>query len=110
VPTLEIACLAAILAAAGFWLNGLKARDVAVSAARKACESEGLQFLDDTVSLSSLRPIRNDEGALALRRVYTFEFSDTGDNRRPGSVVLLGHQVFMLNVGPRPVPEGRALH
>jgi hypothetical protein len=98
------------LAVAWYWLDALKARDVAVSAARKACESEGLQFLDDTVSLSSLRPVRNDEGALVLRRVYTFEFSDTGDNRRPGSVVLVRHQVFMLNIGLRPVSNDRMFH
>jgi len=39
-----------------------------------------------------------------LQRVYTFEYSDTGDNRRCGSVVLLGHNVSMINIGLRLAP------
>ena len=51
-----------------------------------------------------------DDGRLLLRRVYNFEYSDTGDNRRNGSVVLLGHRVVLLNVGLRAVPALRTLH
>ena len=43
-------------------------------------------------------------------RVYDFEYSDTGDNRRNGSVVMLGHRVVVLNLGLRLVPPQRALH
>lgn len=107
---LQIAGLAGILALAWLWLDGMKARDLAVLAARRACESEGLQFLDESMSIESLRPARNDADALALRRVYSFEYSDTGDNRRPGSVVMLGHRVLMLNIGLRLVPSDRTLH
>ena len=109
-PILEIAGLAGILALAWLWLDGLKARDLAVQAARMACQSEGLQFLDESMSIDSLRPARNDAGTLTLRRVYSFEYSDTGDNRRPGSVVMLGHRVLMLNIGLRLVPNDRTLH
>lgn len=107
---MEIAGLVALLAFAWFWLDGLRARDAAVVAARKACASDGLQFLDDTVSLSSLRPTRNEDGTLMLRRVYSFEYSDTGDNRRPGSVVMLGHRVLLLNVGLSGAEPGARLH
>jgi len=69
-----------------------------------------LQLLDDTVAISSLRLARNDDGRLLLRRVYDFEYSDTGDNRRHGSVVMLGHRVVVLNLGLRLVPPQRALH
>ena len=56
--------------------------------------------LDDTVAGSLLRLARDDDGQLKLRRVFSFEYSDTGDNRRSGSVTLFGHCVEMLHVRP----------
>ncbi len=109
-PVLEFASLVLLGALGWFWLDGLKVRDAAMAAARRACESEGLQFLDDTVSFSGLKLERDDDGALRLRRVFDFEYSDTGDNRRRGSVVMLGRRVILLNVGLRAVPERRTLH
>ncbi|MBE7421959.1 MAG: DUF3301 domain-containing protein [Zoogloeaceae bacterium] len=106
----ELLGLLVLAGGAWLWLDGLKARDGGIAAARAACDAEDLQLLDDTVSLASLRPARNDGGRLLLRRVYNFEYSDTGDNRRNGSVVLLGHRVVLLNVGLRAVPAARTLH
>lgn len=83
-----------------FWLDSLKAREIGVSAARNACQGEGLQFLDETVVGRSLNLARDDAGRLRLRRVYSFEYSDTGDNRRSGSVTMLGHTVEFLHVRP----------
>ena len=56
-PTLEIASLVLLGALGWFWLDSLKARDAAIVAARKACESEGLQFLDETVAIGGLKPL-----------------------------------------------------
>lgn len=109
-PILEIASLALLGALVWFWLDSLRARDAAVVAARRACESESLQFLDDTVSLAGLKLERDDDDVLRFRRVYNFEYSDTGDNRRRGSVVMLGRRVMLLNVGLRAVPDQRTLH
>ncbi len=109
-PTLEIASLALLGALGWFWWDSLKARDAAIVAARKACESEELQFLDETVAIRGLKPARNDDGQLLLRRVYNFEYSDTGDNRRQGSVILLGQRVMVLNIGLRPLSEPPTLH
>ncbi|PKO72753.1 MAG: DUF3301 domain-containing protein [Betaproteobacteria bacterium HGW-Betaproteobacteria-14] len=103
-PVLELIGLAVLAGGGWLWLDSLRARDIGIAAARAACEAEGLQLLDDTVSIGSLKPARNEDGQLLLRRVYTFEYSDTGDNRRSGSVVLLGHRVMLLNVGLRPTP------
>lgn len=83
-----------------FWLDSLKAREIGVLAARNACQGEGLQFLDETVVGNSLRLARDDGGRLKLRRVYTFEYSDTGNDRRSGSVTMLGHDVEFLHVRP----------
>ncbi len=107
---MEVFGLLLVVALGWFWLNGIKARDAAMIACRRACDAEGLQFLDDTVSTARVRPERDDDGVLRLRRVYSFEYSDSGNNRRPGSIVLLGDRVIMLNVGLRAVPDDRTLH
>jgi hypothetical protein len=97
---IELALLATVVALAWLWWDSMQAREAAVAAARVACEAEGLQFLDDTVSLSAIRAARNAEGRLLLQRAYDFEFSDTGDNRIRGSVVTLGRRVILLRVLP----------
>ncbi len=95
---------------AWFWHDSLKAREAGIQAVRQACETDGLQLLDETIALASLKPARNGQGRLVLRRVYQFEFSDTGDNRRRGSVHLLGGKVVLLNVGLRlAASDGRLL-
>jgi hypothetical protein len=101
----EIALLVLAGAAAWLWIDSLRARDVAREAARAACEAEGLLLLDDTVAIASLRPARQENGHVTLQRAYEFEYSDTGDNRRTGSLVLLGDKVVLLNVGTREAAE-----
>jgi Protein of unknown function (DUF3301) len=97
---LELLAMALLAGGVWLWLDSLGAREIGVRAAQAACAEEGLQFLDDTVSIRSLRPARDDEGRLRLRRTYAFEYSDTGDNRRSGSVTLLGDTVELLHVRP----------
>jgi Protein of unknown function (DUF3301) len=95
--------LAAILAIGGgilLWIDSLRARERAVRAGRSACERYDLQFLDDTVSFARMRLARNEEGELRIARTYTFEFSDTGNNRRQGAIVMLGGEVQDLHLEP----------
>jgi hypothetical protein len=96
---------AIILVAAGifFWIDSLRARERAVEAGRSACKRYALQFLDDTVSFSRLRLGRDDEGQLKLARTYTFEFSDTGNNRRHGAIVILGGELQDVRLEPYPM-------
>lgn len=96
----EAFAILAIVAVGFAWVDGMKARERAIEAGRAACERYQLQFLDDTVSFSGLRLARDDEGQLRLRRTYTFEFSDTGDNRRQGAIVTLGGELADLQLEP----------
>ena len=94
--------LAIVLIVAGilFWIDTLKARERALAAGRGACERNQLQLLDETVQFAKLRLARDDEGRLRLRRTYTFEFSDTGNNRRHGAIVMLGADLQDLQLEP----------
>lgn len=92
--------IALIAVAALLWADSLRARERAVRAGRSACERYELQFLDDTVSFARMRLARDEGGQLKISRTYTFEFSDTGNNRRHGAIVMLGGEVADLHMEP----------
>ncbi len=96
---------AILLIAAGvfLWLDSLRARERALAAGRAACQRYALQFLDDTVSFARIRLGRDQDGQLKIARTYTFEFSDTGNNRRHGAIVMLGGELQDLHLEPYPV-------
>ena len=96
----ETAAIVLIVAGMVFWVDSLRAREKALAAGRRACERYGVQFLDETVVFAALRIVRNDEGRLRLRRTYAFEFSDTGNNRRHGAIVMLGGELQDMQLEP----------
>jgi len=102
---LEVIGVLAAAGAGGLFWAGLKAREAANAAMRAACRTRGLLFLDDTVALESMRPVRDGEGRITLRRVYGFAYSDTGENRRKGSVTLLGPRIVAVDLGAAPFDE-----
>jgi hypothetical protein len=88
-----------------WWRASLDARDRANAAAHDACERGGVQMLDGTVSFQRLRPTRDAEGRLAFRRTYIFDYTDDGQSRRQGFVILHGHEVEVVGLGPTLVRE-----
>ena len=98
----EAAVLLFLVGAALLWADSLRARERALAAGRAACQRYGVQLLDETVAASALRLARDGDGRLRIRRVFAFEFSDTGNNRRHGSVVILGAEVQDLELEPYP--------
>lgn len=96
----ESAAIVVLVAAALFWADSLRARERALDAGRAACRRYGLQFLDETVSIARLRLARDSEGRLRFARTYAFEFSDTGNNRRHGAIVMLGADLADLHLEP----------
>ena len=96
----EAFLLVALAVVAWYWYDSMRARERALGVGRVACERDGLQLLDDTVQCVRLRFARNEEGRLQLRRTYRFEFSDTGLNRRDGSIVLRGTELESLYMEP----------
>jgi hypothetical protein len=95
----ELIALTALALLAWLVWDSLRAREAAVAASRAACSSHGFQFLDDTVAIESIRPARDRLGRLRLRRIYGFEYSETGATRRKGSVIVLGADVVLLHIG-----------
>src|SRR4029077_10059880 len=96
----EAAAILLIIVGALLWLRTLRAGARAVEAGRSACARYDLQFLDETVSFARLRLARDEEGRLRIVRIYTFEFSETGNNRRNGAIVMLGQDPKDIHLEP----------
>ena len=45
---------------------------------------------------------------MRLRRIYAFEYTNNGNDRSPGSIVLLGDRVLVINLN-LPIVTDRAL-
>lgn len=105
-----------LLAALGwFWLDSMRALEAARNAGKQACKNAHVQFLDDTVSGVGLALVRDKFGRRVLRRIYRFEFSETGDSRLEGRLVMLGHKIGSVTMEPyqilpRTDASGELLH
>ena len=89
-----------LVAMGWFWLHSIRILELAREAGRRSCAREDLQFLDDTVASTRLQLTRDDYGRRLLRRTYRFEFTETGNNRREGEVVMLGERVESVTMEP----------
>ena len=92
------------------WLDSLKAREAAVAGTRTACATEGLLLLDDTVAIARIGMHRDGEGTLRVARTYSFEYTDTGNDRHPGRVAMVSSRVVAIELAARPRPAGTTLH
>ena len=80
-----------------FWRDNLKVRELANRISRSACDSHGVQFLDQTVALSRMG-IRWGRSGLKLRRTYEFDYSLAGSGRLTGYIVMLGSHSETLRI------------
>ena len=87
-----LALLLLIVLLVWFWQLGLQSRDTAVQAARETCKRQGLQFLDGTPSLQSVRPFFSSRGP-GLKRTYTFDYSEDGLARHTGCIIMYNTRV-----------------
>ena len=98
--TISLILLLLLLAVIWFWLNSLRVLELARNAGKQVCQRAGVQFLDDTVASTGLGFARNDSGRRVIRRTYRFEFTETGNSRIEGQVVMLGEQVESVTMDP----------
>lgn len=93
----NLSALVILLLAGWLWLDTLRAREMALGLARRACEREGVQLLDQAVALRRLS-VRWTPAGVRLRRCYRFEFSEEGVGRRPASLTLIGLRLEALEM------------
>jgi hypothetical protein len=80
------------------WYSSASVKEVAVRAARRACERHHQQLLDETVALKRIRLRRDQSGQMRFLRSYGFEFSGDGEQRYRGEIELLGLRLVATNL------------
>jgi hypothetical protein len=79
-----------------FWQVNQQCHDTAVQLARQTCKHQGLQFLDGTATLKSIRPYFSRDDGPGLKRTYTFDYSEDGMDRHSGCIIMHNAQVASL--------------
>jgi len=98
--TISLFLLLLLAAVAWYWYDSLRALEVARNMGKKACSNANVQFLDDTVENIKVALARDESGRRRLRRSYRFEFSESGNTRLEGQLVLLGSKVESVTMEP----------
>jgi hypothetical protein len=96
----SILVLVVLVLVVWFWLHSIRILEIAREAGRLICKQTGVQFLDDTVASTKLQLARDANGRRILRRTYRFEFTETGNTRREGEVVMLGERIESVTMEP----------
>lgn len=81
-----------------FSLDTLRTQEVAKRMGKEICSQYQLQLLDDTVVLVRLGVKRDSRGRWNWQRTYLFEFSDSGNNRKQGAILMCGVALEMLEL------------
>ena len=92
----EILVFLGLVAFGVYLLQGLRVRELALQAARRACAQDGVQLLDETVSIRRLSFSRDAQGRWRVWRQYHFEYSIDGLERERGHVIMLGMRLQAL--------------
>jgi hypothetical protein len=83
-----------------YWLDSIRAKEIATEHGAAECKKVLLEFLDETVVIKKVRLRRGTRGQLAIYREYQFEFSSTGEYRYKGVVRLLGKYLIDIEMEP----------
>ncbi|MFK5894506.1 MAG: DUF3301 domain-containing protein [Pseudomonadota bacterium] len=94
-----------LLAIIAFWWDSATAYENAYQAARRACQSNNVHLLDDTLARSKLTLCRHVNGYVQFCRQYTFEFSTDGEMRYQGTVILSGKLIEKIEMEAYRVEE-----
>jgi len=95
----EALAVSALLITIGwFFLDSLRAQEKAITICSKACQERNVQLLDQTVSVHRIGIRWGTEG-IRLRRIYRFDYSDDGEDRHTGHLILVGTRQEELSMG-----------
>lgn len=89
-----------LLSIVWYWLDGMRAKEIASSAGARTCKDHEVYFLDESVAQFKVRIRRNSSGHVVLYREYRFEFTSDGAHRYRGKICLLGKRVVSTEMEP----------
>lgn len=89
-----------LLSIVWYWLDGMRAKEIASSAGAHLCKKHNVYFLDESVAKTKVRMRRNHSGHVVFYREYRFEFTSDGAHRYRGKISLLGKHVVSTEMEP----------
>ena len=95
--TTTLIMLILLFVLAMLWLDGARARELAIGISKAACKQQGWQLLDGTVFLERIG-LRWTTGGLRFRRMFRFEYSTEGTMRQNGYIILIGAQLELIQL------------
>ena len=81
-----------------YWLAAMRCKDIAVTIARRECRLCEVQLLDQTVQQIRISWSRDAQDRWRVWREYRFEYSEDGDSRSRGRLLLLGQKVVRVDM------------
>lgn len=81
------------------WIQ-IDANRIAKRAAKKYCDKNDVQLLDQSIVLKSFRLKKSKSSLIAIERIFKFEFASIGDQRYQGKVLLQGFRVIDVELEP----------
>lgn len=82
-----------------YWVQSRDIKELAYRKAQSACKELDLQLLDQAVALKGVRLTKTRQG-LQVIRVYSFDFSSSGEDRYEGKIIMLGRRVEEVQFAP----------
>jgi hypothetical protein len=98
--SIELLVLILMIAGIAYWLDSMRAKEIASMAGKLTCNQSGVDFLDDTVMLHKQSLRRDDAGRMRIYREYRFEFASDGSQRYQGEIIMLGKRVSQVAMEP----------
>ncbi|WP_095110090.1 DUF3301 domain-containing protein [Pseudomonas sp. Irchel 3E20] len=93
-----------LLATGGAWLwhnHGLRER--ALERVKQHCAKLDIELLDGNVALKRIGIVKDANGRRRLARIYTFEFTVTGEARHNGTITQFGAHSAHIELAPYPI-------
>jgi Flp pilus assembly protein TadB len=94
----ELFIILLIAAAALYWRAAARSKEIAADAARRECNLNDVQLLDQSVNLIRLSASRDLDDRWRLWRAYRFEYATNGEDRFVGRVTTLGQKVTRIEM------------
>ncbi|MDT8397504.1 MAG: DUF3301 domain-containing protein [Pseudomonadales bacterium] len=86
----------AALALLTYWWRISGQKLLALNTARRYCQQQGLQFLDESLVFKGFQLRRDPRNRLRLYRNYEFDFATDGMLRYQGSIQLSGQSIIRI--------------
>lgn len=104
----DLVVVAVIGCAGVYYFSGIRVRELAIEAVRRASRDIGFQLLDQSVAIERVSMSRDRQGRWRIWRQYRFDYSYDGLDRREGRIVMLGQRQKALLIAEPDDSQGDA--